>query len=117
MDVDGRTAAKGEAIVNFPFEEVVTFLSDILTLKKLNSQINSIKVLHQYSEEIKVNHQGYDGIWPVAGRDIVVVTTKEKASENKVYMASKSCQFPVPEVKGIVRAEVFIGGYVIEKVD
>ena len=116
MDIDGRTAAKGEAIINFTFDEVVIFLSDITSLKKLNSQVNSIKILHQYSENIKVNHQGYDGIWPVAGRDIVILTAKEKANENKFYVASKSCQFPVPEAKGIVRAEVFITGYIIERV-
>ena len=36
LDVQERIVSKSEAIVNFPFEEVVTFLADILNLKKIN---------------------------------------------------------------------------------
>jgi len=36
---------------------------------------------------------------------------------DKVYMGSKSCSFPHPEVKGIVRGELNIGGYIVEKID
>lgn len=42
-------------------------------------------------------------MWPVAGRDVVLVTTREK-TDTKIYMPAKSCEFGIPEVKGIVRA-------------
>lgn len=32
-------------------------------------------------------------------------------------MGSKSCSFPYPEVKGVVRGDVNIGGYIVEKID
>ena len=59
--------------------------------------------MHVYHDNLKVNYQGYDGIWPVAGRDIVLLTTREKG-ENKIFMPAKSIDFGIPEVKGIVRA-------------
>lgn len=59
--------------------------------------------MHVYSDDLKVNYQGYDGMWPVAGRDVVLVTTREK-TDTKIYMPAKSCEFGIPEVKGIVRA-------------
>lgn len=55
-------------------------------------------------------------MWPVAQRDIVLMVYKD-IGEEKVYIASKSCGFPCKEEKGTVRAEVYIGGYIIEKID
>ena len=51
-------------------------------------------------------------MWPVAQRDVVLMVNKE-ISEDKVFIASKSCDFPCKEEKGTVRAEVHIGGYII----
>ena len=45
----------------------------------------------------------YKGIWPVAARDLVMLVIQEIA-EDKIFIASKSCNFPYPEQKGIVRA-------------
>lgn len=58
----------------------------------------------------------YKGIWPVAARDLVMLVIQEIA-EDKIFIASKSCNFPYPEQKGIVRAQLFIGGYVLEKIN
>ena len=46
MDVNGRMAAKGVVIVNFSFNEVVPFLGEVLTLKKINPGINKMKILY-----------------------------------------------------------------------
>jgi hypothetical protein len=32
-------------------------------------------------------------------------------------LAAKSVNYPCPEVKGIVRGELFIGGWILEKID
>ena len=58
----------------------------------------------------------YKGIWPVANRDFVIVSVRHQ-EENAYYIATKSCSYPKEEVKGVVRAELFVGGYLIEKVD
>lgn len=37
--------------------------------------------------------------------------------DNKYYHAAVSCDYPFPEVKGVVRGECFVGGYIAEKID
>jgi hypothetical protein len=34
-----------------------------------------------------------------------------------MYIATSSCNYPYPETKGVVRAEIFVGGYIIEAID
>jgi hypothetical protein len=59
----------------------------------------------------------YKGIWPVSNRDFVNVSVHLKESDSKIYIGTKACNFPHPEVKGVVRGEVFIGGYIMDKID
>jgi len=59
----------------------------------------------------------YKGIWPISGRDFVNVAQIFRVSDSKVYIGTKGCSFPYEGVKGFVRGEVFIGGYIIEKID
>ncbi len=32
-------------------------------------------------------------------------------------MGSKSCNYPHPEVKDVLRAEAYVGGYILDKID
>jgi len=75
------------------------------------------KFLHKVEGVFKVNYMQYNGIWPVSNRDFVNVSANVREGDNKFYIATKSCNYPHPEVKGVVRGEVFVGGYVIEKID
>jgi hypothetical protein len=113
-EIDGRVASKGVAKVNFSIEKVFAFLDQEDTLKKINSMLLEIKVLEAH-DDYRVNYMKYKGIWPVDDREFVNVATKEK-SDNKIYIATCACQFPYPESKGVVRGEVNVGGYIIEKV-
>ncbi len=54
--------------------------------------------------------------WPVSHRDFVCVSYRTNEG-NKMYLGSKSCNYPFAEVNGVVRAEAYIGGYILEKVD
>lgn len=76
-----------------------------------------MKVLHEWKDHFRVNYMQYKGIWPVSNRDFVNVAHIFRVSESKVYIGTKVCNFPYPEVKGVVRGEVFIGGYIIQKID
>jgi hypothetical protein len=52
----------------------------------------------------------------VSHRDFVCVSYRLNEG-NKIYLGSKSCNYPIPEVNGVVRAEAFIGGYILEKLN
>lgn len=117
MEVDERVASKGIAKVNFNINKVFAFLEKEDTLKKINPMLLEIKVLHEIKDVFRVNYMQYKGIWPVSNRDFVSVSATFKVSESKIYIGTKACNFPHPEVKGVVRGKVFIGGYIIEKID
>lgn len=59
----------------------------------------------------------YDGIWPVAKRDFVALSIIKRQGDNLCFIASKSCNYPIPEVKDVVRGELYMGGYIIQKLD
>lgn len=116
MEIGDRIASKGVATVKFNIEKVVTFLEKPETLKKINSQCLEYRELYVVKDHFKVNYQQYDGIWPVSNRDFVSVSHIFRV-DGKVYLGLKTCNYPHPEVKGVVRGEIFIGGYIIEKID
>lgn len=113
----------GVHVAEFNIEQVIEFLGKEESLGKLNPMIVEIKVLYTKPNEtgdgdiFRVNYQQYKGIWPVANRDFVSVAVKHRESPEKMYIGTKACHYPHPEVKGVVRGEIFIGGYIISKVD
>jgi hypothetical protein len=104
------------AVVKFNIEKVVTFLGKDDTLQKLNPDLLEKKTLHLAKDNLKVLYQQYKAPWPVSNRDFVSVSQLFRVGD-KVYLGIKSIDYAHPEVKGVVRGEIFIGGYIIEKVD
>ena len=78
MEVNGRVASKGVAVVNYPIDKVFAFLELEESLAKINSQIVEVKVLYEKKDVFKINYQQYKGIWPVANRDFVSVGMTHK---------------------------------------
>jgi hypothetical protein len=112
----------GVHVVEYNIEKVIDFLNKEESLAKINPMLLEIKVLYQKNNEkgediFRVNYQQYKGIWPVANRDFVSVAVKFRESADKKYIGTKACNYPHPEVKGVVRGEIYIGGYIISKVD
>lgn len=75
-----------------------------------------LNVVNDPKETININYLRFKGIGPISDRDFVLVE-RYIWTENKFYVVSSSCNYPVPEVKGVVRADAIIGGYVGEKID
>lgn len=77
-----------------------------------------MKVLYEKKDVFKVNYQQYKAVWPVSNRDFVSVgASRKEEGGSKIYIGTTSCKYPHPEVKGVVRGEIYIGGYILEKVD
>ena len=83
---------------------------------KFNDQAKESKDLGGVAEHLGFFYQRYKGVWPVADRDFVCLGHSVKEGD-KVYMGSKSYPFPCPEAEGVVRGELIVGGYILEKVD
>lgn len=115
-EIDGRVAAKGVDKVNYSIEKVFNFLDQESSLKKINNQLLEIKVLEVKEGAYRINYQQYKGIWPVDNREFICVSGKE-ITPSKIYIATTAVAYPYPESKGVVRGEVFVGGYIIEKIN
>ena len=59
----------------------------------------------------------YSATWPAAHRDFVSVAYKHMEGNEKAYIGTKACNWPCPEEKKVVRGQIMIGGYVLEKID
>ena len=85
--------------------------------KKINETCCKLEILYvDENEKFKVVQVEYKGVWPVANRDFVIVSERYQ-DENTYIIATKSCSYPKEETKGVVRAELFVGGYIIERID
>lgn len=108
MEINGRIASMGVHVVEYNIEKVIDFLNKEESLAKINPMLVEIKVLYQKNNEkgediFRVNYQQYKGIWPVSNRDFVSVAVKFRESADKKYIGTKACNYPHPEVKGVVR--------------
>lgn len=93
-------------------EKVYEFLGEEEALYKLNPQLKEVRALYEVKDNFRINYMNYHGIWPVANRDFVNVGKKVNNGE-RCLIATKVCDFPLAEEKGVVRGICYIGGYVL----
>ena len=111
-EIDGRVASKGIDKVAYNIEKVIEFLDQEDSLKKINPMLLEIKVLQVEEGKYRVNYMQYKGIWPVDNREFINSSAKSREGD-KMYIATAHCDFPYPASKGVVRGEVYVGGYII----
>ncbi len=49
-------------------------------------------------------------------RDLTL-TNKWEITDNKIYTGSKSCSYPYPLENDVIRADTYIVGFILEKID
>ena len=109
--------SKGVDTANYPLDKVIQFFNTPDYNKKINEMLVDFEYLYKDPEDkFRVVYMEYKGTWPIANRDFVVISIREK-HENGYYIATKSCKYPKEQKKGVVRADLAIGGYILEKVD
>ena len=95
IELEGNIASKGVAIVNFPIEKIYEFLITQGVLKKLNPTCVEDKVLFE-NGDLKVTYMRYSAPWPVSHRDFISVAFRAQESKDKMYLGTKSCNYPCP---------------------
>ena len=73
-----------------------------LVIPKLNEECIESKLLYEKKGSFKVFYQQYKAMWPVDNRDFVLVHYVVPKGD-KIYLLTKSCDYPYPEVNGVVR--------------
>ena len=116
MQVGERLSAKGIAIVKYPMHKISQFLMRDASLKQIDDQCQECKTILK-TPEYNIVYLKYAGMWPVAGRDFITISTVEKAGDGKLYIATSSCNYPYPGQPKLVRAQIHVGGFILEKIN
>ena len=65
---------------------------------------------------LKIIHVIMNMPYPVSNREMVVVNTYRHEGE-KVYVGNRSCNYPAALDKDAVKAELLVGGFILDKMD
>ncbi len=49
--------------------------------------------------------------------DLTMANRGLEQTENKIYFGAKSCKYPYPGEEGVTRADSYISGYILEKIN
>ncbi len=106
---------KGEGVIKCPPEGIVAIVAEQANKASWDKMYKAGRVLQQVSEDCRVLYDSYNRIWPTAPRDFCSVALVERHVDGSVVMANRSVQHPdCPEVDGVVRANVMLGGIVLK---
>lgn len=112
--VDGRRVVKGVYEIPLPLETITNYQDNITNVMVTDSMCISAKSLVK-DGEFEICHFTYKAPWPLSNRDFVTLRRKF-VDGDKVYYLNKSYDYGVPEVNGVVRGELVIGSFCIEKI-
>lgn len=72
------------------------------SMPKVNPDCLHSKIIYEKKGAFMVTYSEYYAPWPVANRDFVLLHHIHREG-NKIYLLAQSCDYPYPEVNGIVR--------------
>ena len=115
MEVDGRIVVKASLIINLPFEKALSFFSDPAYIKNVSDNVDNFEILYD-NKTIRVVHVIMKLPGPISNREVVAVNTT-RVEGNKAYCGNRSCIYPCKNDSSAVRAQLYIGGNIIESAE
>ena len=110
---------RGDGEVNHPPAAVFSLILDDTKADVVNTQLENTKTLERYNNHTSMTHTLYKKVWPTAARDMVTLSHWRMLPDGRIAIISFS-EVPenstCPEVSGVVRAELLIGGYLISPI-
>lgn len=85
-------------------------------MKKINDSVIQNKVIHERNGKYKILHFQIKTPFPMDNRESIILTTWINEG-NKVYLGSKSCNYPIELNPKFVTAQTNIAGWIFEKID
>ncbi|KAJ3379026.1 hypothetical protein HDU84_007078 [Entophlyctis sp. JEL0112] len=111
------TKGQAKLAAAISIDQVIDSLRNPETRKAWDKRFEGMELIEKYPSGDTVIHSLQHGQWPVvSGRDFCLTFRSVKESESKAYLIFASAEDArVPEVKGRVRAKVYLVGWVIDK--
>jgi len=111
----GTICVRGVAVLPYTIPEIYSVLSE--RRKELDPQLNTYTRLKWFSRHTGVEYLRFKPVWPTAARDFCNLTHWRLLRDGTFITLGFSEPFPIcPEEKGVVRAQLIIGGYVMKPV-
>ena len=106
---------RGVCDIACPAETILTFTQDYGQKRRWDDQFEEGRIVEAFSDNSGVAYERYKGMWPVSGRDFCLGTWTMRDEEKIVDLAFSITHPAVPEVSGVVRAEMEVGGFIYRK--
>ena len=106
--------ARGNGIIKAPPTFVMHVLKNPKYTTQLDEMMKESRSIDRISNCLSVVHLLYKGVWPTAPRDFALLSVSGQVDDNTWIQTGLSIVDPrIPEEKGHVRGNLFVGGYVI----
>ena len=127
---DGLTASrkpgdtmmvKGVAVLPYSVKDLYTVISDIGKVQLINPQVDKAAKLKTFNYCSSSNHWLFKQVWPTSARDMINFTHWRLLPDGKLVIATFNCEElhesgpdAHPPPRGAVRANLLMGGYVLD---
>ncbi|PRP86706.1 hypothetical protein PROFUN_02855 [Planoprotostelium fungivorum] len=113
---EGLIYIRGQGLIQAPLQTVADCIADSEKRHEWDESLKEAKVLTRMNPVTSVNYMAYNAPWPVTPRDFVILA-QGRHVEGSIVIASFSIDYDTcPPKKGLQRAELLIGGYLLTPV-
>ena len=108
---------KGEGIVDFPIDEWIDYIGDYANRGKMDDMFVEGGVVEDIGMNTRIEKFTVNPSALVSNRDFCIVTRRVHTNQGRViWMACSWEHDDVPPIKGVVRAVLIIGGWILDPV-
>ncbi|EAR83291.1 START domain protein (macronuclear) [Tetrahymena thermophila SB210] len=112
----GNVMSRGEVKIMKSAQEIVDFIQDASKRKSWDEMFKEGKEVQALSENCRIEHNVFKGIFPVSDRDFCLLQISLKIGDIHYLLATSVDHPSVPEVSKPVRATLKIGGWLVEPI-
>lgn len=108
---------KGTSLLCVPIHYIVAYVFSLDYRGEWDDLLKKGKTVQEYGPLSKVTLMEYKPVWPASGRDFCTFWHLKRIDESVVCFACEAVEHEsCPEQKGLVRAELVIGGFVVKEI-
>ena len=111
----GMQFIRSIAILNFSYKQIAKLIRDPDQRMNWDNMVLESKIVHEFNKHTKIYYEKFYSPWPVQCRDFVYAAKIMKVDDG-LLIITKSIDGIVPEIKGNVRGEIFVSGYLLKRI-
>jgi START domain len=118
VPTDSFPAARGDGIIPFPIAALMPLLVDVTLKGQTDSQFEKGHVVQRIDDHTSISYMKFRGMGFVSGRDFCNLTHWRLEEDGRVLIVAAAHEHrDCPEVKGAVRGQLEIGGWLLKPLE